>query len=214
MVLRQKDQSHTPFLACFKKPTNWLFMHKPLSWIVSFMPIFPSWIFSWLFLFFLEKHYIPQCYRWLTSWVCARLCQCDGQSGCYFECDKPCTCSYTRTPRFSLPRSSCAYLNSFSEFGFLCLNQTLKINVGSGQVWASKRGPFATLSCIYHSGSWHWKNAVLSNFLKAKGVHVLKQWFPILLSRYPNQGSDYVLYCPLWKIFAFQVENFFCSNRS
>jgi len=30
---------------------------------------------------------------------------------------KPCTCSYTRTLRFSIPRS-CAYLDSLGEFGF------------------------------------------------------------------------------------------------
>jgi len=52
-----------------------------------FMPIASSWI-----VFFLE-HYIPQYYRWLTCCICARLCQCFGQGGCYFGCDKPCTCS-------------------------------------------------------------------------------------------------------------------------
>ena len=38
--------------------------------------------------FFLEKHYIPECYRWLTCYVCTRLCQCFGQGGCYFRSDK------------------------------------------------------------------------------------------------------------------------------
>jgi len=28
--------------------------------------------------FFLEKYYIPQYYRWLTCYLCARLCQCFG----------------------------------------------------------------------------------------------------------------------------------------
>jgi len=33
------------------------------------------------------------------------------QGGCYSGCDKPCTCSYTRTTlRFLIPRS-CAYLD-------------------------------------------------------------------------------------------------------
>jgi len=63
--------------------------------------------------FFLEKHYIPQYYRWLTCYVCARLCQFFGQGSCYFRCDRPCTC----TQRFLLPRS-CAYLNSLGKFGF------------------------------------------------------------------------------------------------
>jgi len=39
--------------------------------------------------FFLEKLYIPH-YRWITCYVCARLCQCFVQNGCYFGCDKPC----------------------------------------------------------------------------------------------------------------------------
>jgi len=30
-ILRQKDQSLTQFLACFKKPTSWLFMSVALS---------------------------------------------------------------------------------------------------------------------------------------------------------------------------------------
>ena len=49
----------------FKKqwPTNRLFMPKGLSHIVSFMPIAPLWIISLL----LEKHCIPQFYRWLSS---------------------------------------------------------------------------------------------------------------------------------------------------
>ena len=34
--------------------------------------------------FFLEKHYIRQYYRWLTCYICARLCQCFGQGGCSF----------------------------------------------------------------------------------------------------------------------------------
>jgi len=67
--------------------------------------------------FFLEKHYIPQYYRWLTCCVCARWCQCVGQGGCYFRCDRPCTCNYTCTQRFLLLRS-CAYLNTLGKFGF------------------------------------------------------------------------------------------------
>ena len=50
--------------------------------------------------FFPWEHYIPQYYRWLTCYVCARLRQCFGQDGCYFGCDTPWTCSYTRTQRF------------------------------------------------------------------------------------------------------------------
>jgi len=67
--------------------------------------------------FFLEKHYTPQYYCWLTCYVCARLCQCFGEGGCYFRCDKPCTCNYTWTQRFLLLRT-CACLNSLGNFGF------------------------------------------------------------------------------------------------
>ena len=34
--------------------------------------------------FFLDKLYIPQYYRWLACYVCARLCQWFGQVGCFF----------------------------------------------------------------------------------------------------------------------------------
>jgi len=61
--------------------------------------------------FFLEKHYIPQYNRWLTCHVCARLCQCFGQGGCYFRCDKLCICNNTCTQRLLL-LSSCTCLNS------------------------------------------------------------------------------------------------------
>jgi len=37
---------------------------------------------------------------------------------CYFGCDKPCTCSYTRKLRFLMPWSS-AYLGSINKFSFL-----------------------------------------------------------------------------------------------
>jgi len=67
--------------------------------------------------FFLEKYCIPQNYRWLTCYVCARLCQCFGQCGWYFRCNKPCSYNYTCTQRVLLLRS-CAYLNSLGKFGF------------------------------------------------------------------------------------------------
>jgi len=67
--------------------------------------------------FFLEKHYIPQHYRCLTCYLCARLCQCFGQGGCCFRYDKPCTCNYICTQHFLLLRR-CAYLNSLCKFGF------------------------------------------------------------------------------------------------
>jgi len=38
-MLGQKDQSLTRFLACFKKPTSWLFMSVALSYKVSFVSI-------------------------------------------------------------------------------------------------------------------------------------------------------------------------------
>jgi len=53
--------------------------------------------------FFLRNiiFHTPQYYRWLTCYVYARLCQCFGQGGCYFRCDKPCTCcNYTCTQHF------------------------------------------------------------------------------------------------------------------
>jgi len=96
MALPQRDESLTRFLACFKKPTSRLAM-----------PIAPLWIVRDSF-FFLEKHYTPQYYRLLISYVCTRLCQCFGQGGCYCGCDKPCTCSYTRKQRFLLQCSCVA----------------------------------------------------------------------------------------------------------
>jgi len=74
-----------------------------------------------------------------------------------FWCDKPCTCSYTRTQRFLLLRS-CAYLNLSVNLAFgpksgfknKCRARAgfgLVIS-GSGRVQASKWGPFTTL-CRY-----------------------------------------------------------------
>ena len=141
-----RDQSLARFLACFKKPTSRLIM-----------PIAPSWMVSWYFLFFLEKHYISQYYLFLICYVCARLCRCFGQGGCYFGCDKPCTCSYTRTQRFLMLRS-CAYLNSSVNLAFRpksgfknkCRAGAVfgLVISGSGRVQASKWGPFTTL-CGY-----------------------------------------------------------------
>jgi len=52
--------------------------------------------------FFLRNiiFHTPQYYRWLTSYVCVRLCQHFDEDGCYFRCDKPCTCNYPCTQRF------------------------------------------------------------------------------------------------------------------
>jgi len=46
-----------------------------------------------------------------------RSCQCFGEGGCYFRCDKPCTCNYTCTQTFLL-LCSCAYLNSPGNWVF------------------------------------------------------------------------------------------------
>jgi len=67
MALLRKDRSLTRFFACFESPTSQLVVFIAPSWIVSF---------------FLEKHFIPQYCRLLTSYVCARLWQCFGQGGC------------------------------------------------------------------------------------------------------------------------------------
>ena len=40
-----------------------------------------------------------------SALVCARLCQCFGQGGWYFGCDKPCTCSHIRLKRVLLLHS-------------------------------------------------------------------------------------------------------------
>ena len=58
-----KGQSLTRFLSCFKRPTNWLFISIELSEKVSCMPIAPSLIISLIVSFFLEKHFILECYR-------------------------------------------------------------------------------------------------------------------------------------------------------
>jgi len=105
MALRRKNQSLTRFLTWFKKPISRLFMSIALSWTVSFSAILENFFYAYstivdsfvIVYFFLEIHYVPQHYRWLTCYVCASLCQCFGQGGCYFRCDKSCTCNYTCT---------------------------------------------------------------------------------------------------------------------
>ena len=67
--------------------------------------------------------------------------------GCYFRCDKPCTCNYTCTQRFLLLRS-CAYLNFLGKFGFRAYIGLHNQMSDSSRVRASKRGPFTTL-CGY-----------------------------------------------------------------
>jgi len=100
----------------FKKPTRPIFISIEL--LDSFFCVYSAIVDSFVIVsFFHEKHYIPQYYRWLTCYVSARLCQCFGQGGCYFRCDKMCTCNYTCTQHFLLLRS-CAYLNSLGKFGF------------------------------------------------------------------------------------------------
>ena len=100
----------------------------------------------------------PQYCRWLTCYVCDRLCQRFGQGGCYFRCNKPCTCNYTCTQRFLLLRS-CAYLETplvnltfrpKTGFRNKCRARAgfgLVIS-GSGRVQARKWGPFTNL-CGY-----------------------------------------------------------------
>ena len=121
ITLHGKHQSLTRFLAYFKKkwPTNQLFMPVALPLIVSFEPMVPSWISFVAVSSFLEKHFIPPSYHWLTSSGCSNcLSQCFCQSDCYFGCDKTVhTCSYIRTLRF-LILYSCAYLRSLGKFGF------------------------------------------------------------------------------------------------
>jgi len=143
LCLKVINHSHDSWLVLtFKKPTNRLVMPIAALWIVSF---------------FLEKYYIPQYYRLLTCYVCARLCQCFCQGGCYFRCDKPCTCSSTPTQLFC--HSTVAHILTPSvdlafgpKSGFKnnCRARSgfgLVIS-GSGRVQASKWGPF-TILCGY-----------------------------------------------------------------
>ena len=114
MALRRKHHSLTRFLACFKKPTNRLFMSIALSYKVSFSALLEIFWYAYcatvdsfvIVSFFIEIHYIPQYYRWLTCYVCARLCQSFGQGGCYFRCDKACTCDYTCTQPVAVLRGA------------------------------------------------------------------------------------------------------------
>jgi len=97
-----------------------LAFHAHIAMLKSFFCACSAIVDSFVIVsFFLEKYYIRQFYRGLTVtyYVCARLCQCFGQFGCYFGCDKPWTCSYTRKQRFLL-LCSCTYLNSLGKFGF------------------------------------------------------------------------------------------------
>jgi len=101
----------------------------------------------------------PQYYRWLTCYVCARLCQCFGQGGCYFRCDKPCTCNYTCSQHCLLAYSAVAPIlapsvnlafRPKSGFKNKCRARAgfgLVIS-GSDRVQASNWGPFTTL-CRY-----------------------------------------------------------------
>jgi len=72
---------------------SWLEAYKPAfhtyrAILESFFYAYSAIVDSFLIVsFFLEKHYIPQYYRWLTCYFCARLCQCFVQGGCYFGCD-------------------------------------------------------------------------------------------------------------------------------
>jgi len=106
--------------------------------------------------FFLEKHYIPQYYRWLTRCVCARLCQCfvQGMVAIYGVINRvPATAhnifcysavAHILTPSVNLAfRPKPGYKNKCrARVGF-----GLMIS-GSGRVKASKWVPFTTL-CGY-----------------------------------------------------------------
>jgi len=86
-----------------------------------------------MFFCFLEKHYIPHSavLSLTTCYACARLWQCFGQGGCYFQCDKPCTCNYTCTQRFLLLRSCAMRVSELPRYIWRSgLNRALKINVG------------------------------------------------------------------------------------
>jgi len=103
----------------------------------------------------------PRYYRWLTCYVCARLCQCFGQGGWNFRCDKPCTFNWTCIQRFLLLHS-CAYVKTPSV-NLACRPKLgLKnecrpragfglVISGSGRVQASKWGPFPKL-CVCRQG--------------------------------------------------------------
>ena len=104
--------------------------------------------------FFLEKHFIPQYYRWLTCYVCARLCQWFGQGGCFFGVINRVPAS---TPAHNVfCYSAVAHILTPSvNFGFR-LNMGFRnkyrarsglglVISGSGRVPASKWSPFTTV---------------------------------------------------------------------
>ena len=108
-----------------------------------------------IFCFYVEKHCIPHYYHWLSNLVCACLSWCFGQGDCYsMVVITSCTCSYNRTLHFLIPRS-CVYLHSLGKFGFRAKSGFKNkcwaragfglVISGSGQVRASKWGPFTTL---------------------------------------------------------------------
>ena len=107
--------------------------------------------------FFLEKHFIPQYYRWLTCYVCARLCQWFGQGGCFFGV-------INRVPA-STPAHDVFCYSAVAHILTSSVNLAFELILGfknkcqawagfglvissSGRVQASKRGPFTTL-CGY-----------------------------------------------------------------
>ena len=108
-----------------------------------------------LVIFFFLRNIIfhtPRYYRWLTCYVCASLCQCFGQGGCYFRRDKPCTCNNTCKQHFLLAYSAVAHILTPSVNLAFRPKSGFKINLGlepgSGWVQASNWGPFTTL-CGY-----------------------------------------------------------------
>jgi len=122
------------------------------------------------FFFLRNIFHTPQYYRWLRCYVYARLCQCFGQGGCYFRCDKPCTCSSTRTQHFFYsavahiltPSVNLAF-ETQSGFKNKCRARAefgLVIS-GSGRVQALNWGPFTTLSMYAGANKGRLKGYIL-----------------------------------------------------
>ena len=78
MALRRKINHSRDSLACFEayKPA----FHIYRAFLENFFYAYGATVDNFVIVsFFLEKHYIPQYYRWLTCYVFARLCQRFGQ---------------------------------------------------------------------------------------------------------------------------------------
>jgi len=78
MALRRKINHSRDSLACFEAYKSAFHIYRAI--LESFFHAYGAIVDNFVIVyFFLEKQCVPQYYRWLTCYVCARLCQCFGQ---------------------------------------------------------------------------------------------------------------------------------------